>query len=114
MSKMQLEEPPTVTRAIGQSTPIQISMVVALLAIFASWIWWAATINSKLDVLVNRQTTIESTLTTIRNDVESLKAWKVEIQSVGSPKVQKLEDDVRNLTHRFDLFQQNPTGKKPT
>lgn len=107
------EDDPVDRRTITQATPIQIGMVLILLAGFASWIWWAATISSKLDVLVSKQAITENALATVRSDLDSLKAWRVAIDTSGSPSAVKLREELQSLGHRLDLHLQQISGKGP-
>ena len=51
---------------IGESTPIRIGLVVAFLAIFGSSIWWAASINGKLDSILSFQNNTQITFAEIK------------------------------------------------
>jgi cytoskeletal protein RodZ len=59
-------------KAISEATPIQIGLVLIIVGGFASWIWWAATISSKLDTVLKFQQVQDSSITSLRADLNTL------------------------------------------
>ncbi len=51
---------------IGEATPVRIGFIISMLALFATGIWWAASINSKLDSILAFQTTTQNTFTELK------------------------------------------------
>lgn len=51
---------------IGENTTVKVGIIISFLAIFGSSIWWASSINSKLDsILASQNSFVNSTTTTI-------------------------------------------------
>jgi hypothetical protein len=42
-------------RAISEATPIRIGLVILFLGVFGSGVWWASSVNSKLDSIMANQ-----------------------------------------------------------
>ena len=51
---------------IGEATPVRIGLILGFLGIFATAIWWAASINSKLDTILTYQTTSSNTFAELK------------------------------------------------
>ena len=51
---------------ISESTPIRVGLVVGFLSIFAASIWWASSINSKLDTLLSFQSSINTSIAELK------------------------------------------------
>jgi hypothetical protein len=51
---------------ISESTPVRVGLVVAFLSIFATSIWWASSINSKLDSILSFQSSINSSISELK------------------------------------------------
>lgn len=92
---------------IGESTPIRIGLVIAFLAVFATSIWWASSISSKLDSVLAFQTTTQTTFSELKakdisldKDISDIKLK----QAIMEVSLKAVEDAVNaNSSH--------PTGK---
>jgi hypothetical protein len=51
---------------ISESTPIRIGLVIGFLSIFATSIWWASSINSKLDSILSYQSLINTSIAELK------------------------------------------------
>ena len=40
---------------IGEATPVRIGLVILFLGVFGSGVWWASSVNSKLDSIITNQ-----------------------------------------------------------
>ena len=58
---------------VGESTPIRIGLVIIFLSAFASAIWWASSINSKLDSILSLQATTTSKIASLETELGDLK-----------------------------------------
>ena len=77
---------------IGESTPIKIGLVILLLGVFGSAIYWAGNINSKLD---NISATMLSFQTSSSTSISELKAKDASHdKDIGDIKLQMALSDV--------------------
>ena len=106
---------------LGRGTPVQMGFVFSILGlgagIIGTWIWWAATINSKLDALIGEQASINRVLTQENQDIAELKLWRVQIDTIGTkPTVERLD----RIDKRLDFVQReieehiNKTSRRET
>jgi hypothetical protein len=51
---------------IGENTPIRIGLILGFLTIFASSIWWASSINSKLDSILSFNSSVNASITELK------------------------------------------------
>lgn len=51
---------------LSESTPIRIGLVILFLGAFGSAVWWASSINSKLDSILSFQSSITTTVTDLK------------------------------------------------
>lgn len=86
---------------IGQATPIQMGFVVALLGFVLGCVWWAATINAKLDLLVGKVDAAKDISESNRLAIDSLKLWKAEIDRSGSKAVDALKSEFEQFKMDF-------------
>lgn len=106
--------------AISDSTPVRLGLIICLLGIcaagFGGWIWWAATISAKMDVLLTQQGAMVQTSNGHSKDIEELKSWRKMIDSVGTPammaKTDDLEKKVQELSRQFELHKATTTTIK--
>lgn len=117
------EEPETDSprngRAIGDTTPVKLGFVIALLGLcaagFGAWIWWAATISSKMDTLINQQSSMMATANGHGASIAELQAWRKLVDTVGTPammtKTADIEKKLEELSRQFELHR--VTSKAP-
>ena len=53
-------------KIISEATPVRIGLVLLFLGVFGSGIWWAASINSKLDSILTNQSATGNTIAEIK------------------------------------------------
>lgn len=100
-----------VMKTLGGNSPIQVRFVGWLVLVCASgfggWIWWAASMSTKLDVVINNQSAQMAATRAVVEDVSRLKEWRIQIDTVGSPSVvhrlEEIEKMLRDLKNQFDL-----------
>lgn len=105
-------------RILGTESGVKIGLVLTLLGIcaggFAVWIWWAATISTKIDTMILQQTAMATVQTKLGADVDELKAWRKLVDTVGSGPVGGVRDDLRQLQKEFELHKaRDPNVKTP-
>lgn len=61
--KRQMPEPKI---AISESTPVRIGLVLVFLGAFASAVWWAASINAKLDAIITNQSNVGTSISELK------------------------------------------------
>ncbi len=49
-------------KIISEATPVRIGLVIGFLAVFGGAIWWASSVNSKLDSIITNQATVGSAI----------------------------------------------------
>lgn len=52
---------------IGESTPVKVGLIISFLAVFGSAIWWASSINSKLDSIISSQSSFSVSVNELKN-----------------------------------------------
>lgn len=52
---------------ISEATPVRIGLIITLLGLFGSSIWWASSINSKLDSILAAQTSTSTVITELKS-----------------------------------------------
>lgn len=88
---------------LSEKTPVQVGFVIGLLLVFASVIWWASQVSSKLDMIISAQSAMKVTTDTLSTRVADMEAWRKLIDTVGSPQVQKIEAGISELKRVVDL-----------
>jgi hypothetical protein len=58
---------------IGELTSVRIGLIIAFLGVFASAIWWASSISSKLDNLLSLQATTTTSISQLNSEISDLK-----------------------------------------
>ncbi len=53
-------------KIISEATPVRIGLVILFLGAFGSGVWWAASINSKLDSIITSQQSTTGTITELK------------------------------------------------
>lgn len=104
---------PETERSISQTTPIQIGLVIGLCTLLLGGGWWAATVSTKLDVVLQKQTASEGIQAGFRTDVDSLKVWRGVVDTSGSPAVQRLRDEMVVLERKVDLHVESERKARP-
>ncbi len=62
-----MEEPDTKNKIIiSESTPVRIGLIAAFLGIFGASIWWASSINSKLDSILSFQSSVNTSIAELK------------------------------------------------
>lgn len=95
-----------VTEAISEATPIRIGLVVVFLGIFGSSVWWASSINTKLDTILSSQSTInlvinelKTTDSVINREIADLKT-ELRIQTARTEAVaDQLNTHIKDVTN---------------
>ena len=101
--------PPQVV--LSGTSPIQVRfigwLVIVIAGGFGGWIWWAAAMSTKLDVVISNQAAQLSMVKEVTGDVSRLKEWRIQIDTVGSAalcgRVSALENDMRGLEKELAL-----------
>lgn len=96
---------------LGESTHVKLGFIIAFLGLCAGglgvWIWWAATINSKLDMMLTHEQSTMQAIQQIQKDVNDLESWRKVVDTVGtptvSPRLSQLEKDMDKLTKDLEL-----------
>ena len=96
---------------LSGTSPIQVKFIGWLVIVcaggFGGWIWWAASMSAKLDVVISGQAAQVMASKSISEDVTRLKEWRVQIDTVGSPALLKRVDDidrrVETMSKEFEL-----------
>lgn len=98
--------------ALGETTPVKLGLVVIILGLVFSVVWWAATMNAKLDILVSKIGVIETSNTDMKKQVDELKLWRAEIDRSGTRALESLRNEVSELRLEFRLHAAK-NGTKP-
>lgn len=101
------------------NSPIQVRFIGWLVIVcaggFGGWIWWAASMSTKLDVVINNQAAQLTAIRSVVDDVSRLKEWRIQVDTVGSPalvkKVDMLGEEVAVLTRKMELHLATTTDK---
>ena len=109
--------PPQVV--LSGTSPIQVRfigwLVIVIAGGFGGWIWWAAAMSTKLDVVISNQAAQLSMVKEVTGDVGRLKEWKIQIDTIGSKalcdRVSLLEKDVLDLEKEMALRKLAETQK---
>lgn len=102
---------------LSGASPIQVKFIGWLVVVcaggFGGWIWWAASMSTKLDVVISNQTLQIAATKALAEDVSRLKEWRIQIDTVGSPQMVKRADEMRreidDLSKAFDLHKATTT-----
>lgn len=93
--------------SIGEGTTVKAGFIVALLSVFftgsVSVVWWAATLSTEVRGVREMLTQVIAQREALSSDVGDLKAWRKLMEQVGSPKVQKLEEQVAEGFKAIDV-----------
>ena len=109
------------TRVLSGTSPIQVKFIGWLVVVcaggFGGWIWWAASMSTKLDVVITNQSTQMAATKSVTEDVSRLKEWRVQIDTIGSPqmvrRVDIIRSDLDSLTSELKLHLATTTNKQP-
>lgn len=103
---------------LSGDTPIHVKflgwLVIVCAGGFGGWIWWAATISTKLDLVIQGQATQTKAIVAVTEDVSRLKEWRVQVDTVGSPSLLKRVDEISreiNLIQKDFELHKATTGK---
>jgi hypothetical protein len=121
MREHQEKEEPGDSRSLVLSgtSPIQVKFIGWLVVVcaggFGGWIWWAATMSSKLDTVISNQAAASAATRAVEGDVARLKEWRVQVDTVGSPqmvkRVDQLSQEMEAIRREFDMHK--ATTMKP-
>ena len=97
---------------LGDTTPVKLGFIVGLLALcaagFGGWIWWAATISSKMDTLLMQEAVIIKTTDDYGKRISDVEAWRKLVDTVGTPamvtRVAEVEKKHDALLNEFELY----------
>lgn len=103
---------------LGGNTPIHVKfigwLVVVCAAGFGGWVWWAASMSTKLDIVISNQATQLAAIREVVQDVSRLKEWRIQVDTVGSPSmVKKVEDLTREMIELNRQFELHKVETKP-
>lgn len=101
--KRMSEEEDTPKKPITSATPIQIGMVLGFMSVFAGIVWGAATMNTKLDVVLAKMGSVEDNNKALRSDLNGLLIWKAEIDRSGSKPVDDLKKQFEQFKTEFQI-----------
>lgn len=83
---------------LSGNTPIHVKFIGWLVIVcaggFGAWVWWAASMSTKLDIVISNQATQLAAIREVVQDVSRLKEWRIQIDTVGSPMIVKRVDDL--------------------
>ena len=102
---------------LSGTSPIQVKFIGWLVIVcaggFGGWIWWAASMSTKLDVVIANQSSQIAATKVVAEDVSHLKEWRIQIDTVGSPqlvkRVDNLKQELDDLHKAFDLYRATST-----
>lgn len=102
---MKLEKPKKVksTHSLGHTTTVTIGLVIGILGTLFACAWWGATVSAKLDVLVGNMGNVQSDYKALRNDVDSFKLWRAEVDRSGTRALDELRKEVSALRMEFEI-----------
>lgn len=66
MTKLRDDEEGNKDIIIGESTPVRIGLIIGFLSVFAASIWWASSINSKLDSILAFQASTQTAISELK------------------------------------------------
>lgn len=98
-------------KVLSGASPIQVKfigwLVVVLAGGFGGCIWWAATMSTKLDVVIANQSVQMAAIKAVVEDVSRLKEWRVQVDTVGSPTIAKevgeMRQQINDLQKQLDM-----------
>ena len=108
-------------KVISEATPIRVGLVILFLGVFAGGVWWAASVQSKLDSLISLQASMTVNTTTLIKDLTDLKTKQatdaertaVEIVTIKAD-LKKIRDEGSPITDkRLTLIERALLEKKP-
>lgn len=110
---MSLEQERKEIHALSQKTPIQLGLILALLGMcvggFGAWIWWAASISTKLDAVLSQQSALVVATQKQNSDIEDLKAWRKLVDVVGTAsmaqKTKELDAKIAEIERKIELHE---------
>lgn len=86
---------------LSENTTVKLSLVVLGLGFICGAVWWAATLQSKVDALITSMASLSTQVAHYNTEVSALR-HKVELlDKVGSSAMQSLIEDVRRLDGRL-------------
>lgn len=96
---------------LSGASPIQVKFIGWLVVVcaggFGGWIWWAASMSTKLDVVISNQAIQMAAIKAVVEDVSRLKEWRAQVDTVGSPtmvrRMDSVEREISDLSKQFDL-----------
>jgi hypothetical protein len=96
---------------LSGASPIQVKFIGWLVIVcaggFGGWIWWAASMSAKLDVVIAGQAAQTLSAKATSEDVTRLKEWRIQIDTVGSPalvrRVDSIDARLEELSKKFEL-----------
>lgn len=104
-----------VEKALGTDSPVKVGFILALLSLcaggFSVWIWWAATISTKLDTVITQQAAMNALTSKMASDVEELKSWRRLIDASGSKQAQDITKEIEFLRRDLELHKAKTDGK---
>lgn len=115
------DEPAEPAPVLSGNSPIQVRFIGWLVLViaggFSGSIWWAASMSTKLDTVINNQSVQMANTKAVVEDVSRLKEWRIQVDTVGSPelvkKTEALRRDIDTLRERFDLHLATTSPKTP-
>lgn len=123
-AKTENSEPEVVTRTIGPSTPIQLGMIVGLIASIIGAIWWASKVDTKLDFvarqlveLVGKNDSTNERQT--KHEADDNAKWSAidsrlrQVETVGSDKARELEKRIISIERDFQVHEKLDGKLKP-
>lgn len=106
---------------LSGSSPIQVKFIGWLVLVvaggFGGWIWWAASMSTKLDVVISQQAAQLAMVKSITEDVSRLKEWRIQIDTIGSQATVRRLDTMENLYNKlekeYELHKATTTSTAP-
>ena len=102
---------------LSGASPIQVKFIGWLVIVcaggFGGWIWWAASMSTKLDVVISNQSVQLAATKALAEDVSRLKEWRISIDTIGSPAMSKrvdaLDKQFDELSRAFEMHKATTT-----
>lgn len=73
---------------LSGASPIQVKFIGWLVLVcaggFGGWIWWAASMSTKLDTVISQQALQLAMVKSVSEDISRMKEWRIQIDTIGS------------------------------
>lgn len=91
--------------SIGETTTIRVSLIVVLAGFLVGTVWWAATLQTKVDTLLNNTTKYDSTAGSHAAQITDLNSRVNLMDQLGTKKGQETEKEITSLIKRIIILE---------